>query len=107
MFENAGIFVKHHIKTHATKHQSFIQDTPDFLRHIRDVNEGEPLPENTLLVTIDAIGCYMNIPQNEGVKCVEKVLQDRINQDVPGVFITRLLELILRYNIFQTDQQFF
>ena len=63
-----GSFVEHNRKDHATKHKSFIQDTPDFLRHIRDINEGQLLPENTLLVTIDAIGCYMNIPQDEGVK---------------------------------------
>ena len=35
MFENTGIFVEHHIKQHATKHAYFLQDTPDFLRHIQ------------------------------------------------------------------------
>ena len=49
----------------------------------------------------------MNIPQKEGVKCVEKVLNERINQEVPGGFITRLLELILKYNIFQLDKELF
>ena len=39
LFENAGIFVEHHIKEHATKHASFLQDTPDFLRHIQKLNQ--------------------------------------------------------------------
>ena len=31
MFESAGFLVEHHIKQHATKHASFLQDTADFL----------------------------------------------------------------------------
>ena len=107
MLENAGVFVEHHIKEHATKHESFIQDTPDFLRHINKLNSENILQENTLLVTIDAIGCYMNIPQDEGVKCVEKVLEERSNQEVPSGFIARLLELILKYNIFEIDEELY
>ena len=95
MLENVGIYVEHHVKDLATQHNTFIQDTPDFLRHIKELNDGQTLPENALLVTIDAIGCYMNIPQNEGSQCVEKSLETRTNKEVPSGFITRLLELIL------------
>jgi len=107
MFENLGIFVEHHIKTHATTHASFLQDTPDFLRHIRSLNEDETLPASAILVTIDAIGCYMNIPQHEGAKCVENILSTQMNQEVPSGFITRMLELILHYNIFQLDDKLY
>ena len=107
MLENAGVFVEHHIKKHATKHESFIQDTPDFLRHIIKLNSENYLHENTLLVTIDAVGWYMNIPQDEGVKCVGKVLEERSNKEVPSGFIARLLELILKYNIFEIDEELY
>ena len=50
MFENTGIFVEHHIKQHATKHASFLQDTPDFLRHIHKLNLKNVSNENTLLL---------------------------------------------------------
>ena len=63
--------------------------------------------KNALLVTIDAIGCYMNIPQDEGVKCVENVLKTRSIKEVPSGFITRLLELILKYNIFILDKDLY
>ena len=58
--------IKHHIKDHATKHPTFLEDTPDFLRHIEDINT-KGLPPNSLLVTIDVIGLFTNIPNKEGV----------------------------------------
>ena len=44
-----------------------------------------------MLVVIDAIGLYTNIPQEEGVLCVEEALQQRVNAKVPSKFINRLL----------------
>ena len=99
-----GIFVEHHIKQHATKHASFLQDTQNFLRHIEKLNLEAVFNENTLL---DAIGCYMNIPQEEGVQCVENILSTRQNQEVPSGFIARLLELILKHNIFEIDNELY
>ena len=66
------------------KHKSYIQDTSDFLRHLQDINQKETLPENALLVVIDAIGLYTNIPQEEGVACVEEALEERLNPKVPS-----------------------
>ena len=45
----------------------------------------------------------MNIPQ----KCVENVLSTRQNQEVPSGFIARLLELILKHNIFQLEDDLY
>lgn len=49
----------------------------------------------------------MNIPQNEGVQSVENMLETRSNKEVPSGFITRLLELILKYNIFILDKDLY
>ena len=51
--EGIATYVEHHIKHIATKHDSYIEDTPDFLRLVRKVNCGPKLSENTLLVTMD------------------------------------------------------
>ena len=59
--ENVGIFAEHHIKEIATKHKSYLQDTPDFLRCIQKINEGEKLDPRTLCVTLDVIGLFTNI----------------------------------------------
>ena len=54
-----------------------------------------------MLVVLDVIGLYTNIPQEEGVLCVEEALEQRVNPKVPSKFITRLLEIILQYSIFE------
>ena len=51
--ENISLFVEHHIMDLSTKHKSYIQDKPHFLRSIDKVNKGPKLPPNTLLVTSD------------------------------------------------------
>ena len=70
--ENIGKLVEHHINPLANTHETFLKDTPDFLREIEKINEGEKLPQNAMIVTVDAIGLYTNIPQEEGVRCVEE-----------------------------------
>ena len=94
------MFVDHHIKQLANKHPSFLQDTPDFLRNIKGINDKGKLPKNSILVTVDVSSLYTNIPHVEGVECVRKVLDKRSDKAVPTGFIIRLLELVLEYNIF-------
>ena len=64
--EGIATYVEHHIKHMATEHDSYIQDTPDFLRIIQKVNRGPKLGENTLLVTMDVDGLYTNIKHDNG-----------------------------------------
>ena len=73
MMENIAVYVEHHLKELGKSHDSYLEDTPDFLRHIQEINEGENLPDSVLLVVIDVIGLYDYIPPHEGVKSVEKV----------------------------------
>ena len=37
--KNIAAFVEYHIKDEAKKHESFLEDTPDFLRHIEQLNK--------------------------------------------------------------------
>ena len=71
------------------------------LRQLQDINQKETLPENALLVVIDVIGLYTNIPQEEGVACVEEALEERLHSKVPSKYIARLLEIILQYSVFE------
>ena len=105
--ENASLFVEHHIKELGNKHEAFLKDTPHFLREIEKVNGEHKLPENAILVTMDVSALYTNIPQNEGVQCVEEELNKRKNPKVPTGFLTRLLEIILKYNIFEFNQELY
>ncbi len=105
--ENIAIYVEHHLKQISKSHESYLQDTPDFLRQVEQLNAEGPLPEHALLVVIDAVGLYTNIPQEEGVECVNECLEQRNNSRVPSGFITRLLELILKYNIFEFNNKLY
>ena len=41
MTESVSLFVQHHIKHISKTHASYLQDTPDFLRTIENINEGQ------------------------------------------------------------------
>ena len=72
--ENIALFVEHHLKHLANKHPSYLQDTPNFLRIIEDLNESENIPEGSMLVLIDVYALYTNIPQDEGIEAVRDFL---------------------------------
>ena len=55
------------------------------------------------MVVIDVIGLYDNIPPNEGVHCVEESLKEKPGSNVPPGLITRLLQIILDYSVFEFD----
>ena len=105
--ENIGLYVEHQIKYLAITHDSYLQDTPDFLRHIEELNSKMTLPENAILVSMDVSALYTNIPLSEGLECTREALKRRKNKEVPTEFIIRLLEIVLTYNIFEFNQQLY
>ena len=99
--ENISLYVDHHIKDLATKHKSYLQDTPHFLRVIDKINQGPKLPINAVLVTSDIIGAYLNIPHEDGINCLNEVLEERDDKTIPSNLLVKLMELIQNYNIFE------
>ena len=71
------------------------------MRKIYKINKGPKLPSNAMLVTIDAIGAYTNIPQKDGVECLKEALEERKDQTIPSEFIAKLMELLLQHNLFE------
>ena len=61
ILENIGQYITFHLKKVANKHNTFIQDTPDFLRKAEELNQSGSLPENAILVTLDVSALYTNI----------------------------------------------
>ena len=84
-----------------------MQDTLDFLRNIEQINDGEPLPENALLVTADVSSLFTVIPQEEGAKCLEDKLNTRSNQQVPTSFLIRILNICNEFNIFNFNGELY
>ena len=70
-------------------------------------NEGPPLSSHAVLVTVDVSALYTSIPQEEGLDCVREALYNRNNPTVPTEFIIRLLDVVLKHNIFEFNQELF
>ena len=98
--ENPSLFVEYHLKDLTTKHDTYIQDTPDFLRKIEKINQEDKLPINALLVAINITGLFTNIPQDQSTQTAGEALYERENKNVPTEYIVRLLDLIQKNNIF-------
>ena len=99
--DNIGIYVDYFINDISTKHESYLQDTPDFLRAIEDLNSKFRLPDNTILVSVDISALYTNIPQSEGINSVNEALLETNISDSARQFVIDLLVIILKYNIFE------
>jgi hypothetical protein len=65
------------------------------------------LPENTFPVSIDVVGLYSNIPNEEGLECFKEALDTRKEKTVPTNLLVTLLRLVLIWNIFEFDKNMF
>ena len=92
--------MEHHIQHISTTHETYIQDTPDFLRMINKINRGPKLRKQAILATLDVDGLFTNITHTEGLQTLQNKLQEKQNKDTPVELIMKLMELILYNNIF-------
>ena len=65
------------------------------------------IKEGDILVSIDVSGLYTNIPQSEGLEAVRDALEDRDDKAIPSEYIVKLLEIVLKHNIFEFDEELF
>ena len=74
---------------------SFIKDTTHFLLKIQKL---EPLPDNSLLVTLSVSSLYTNTPHNEGVDACRYFLKARQDKSLPAENICDLIRMIITMN---------
>ena len=104
--ENLSLFVDTHTKNLVKTIPSYLQDTPDFLRHLEELKKIK-LPENSFPISIDVVGLYNNIPHEEGIQCMKEALDKREDQTIPTLFLITLLTLVLTWNIFEFGAKLF
>ena len=85
------------LRPHAVKAPSFVRDTTDFLSKV----QAEVLPPQSLLVTMDVVSLYTNIPHAGGLDAIRHILQG--DSEVAG----KLTKFILEHNYFIFDERFF
>ena len=104
--EGIGTYVEHYISKIATKHETYLQDTPDFLRVIESINRGPRLNQDAILVTLDVKALFTNIKHEDGLRCLKEELNEKALPEVPKEFIMKLMELLLHHNIFSFHESF-
>ena len=77
--EKVSEFLDHHLKPVMQSGWSYIKDSGDFLKKIKNVGN---IPENAILVTADVVGLYPNIPHNAGLKVLSNMLEAREHKAV-------------------------
>ena len=98
------VFVDHQLKYLVPQIPSYVRDTNDFLNKLKDM---EGFPDGAILVTIGVVGLYPNIPNNERLEAMRKILNKRFNPEIPTDHIIDLTELILKNINFEFDGKHF
>jgi hypothetical protein len=87
--------------------ESYVEDTPDFLRILHGENQRGPQMTNAFPVTIDVTALYTNIPtvgQDGGIEAFKEALNKRsadLKGKIPTDYLIELLGLVLEGNIFE------
>ena len=79
----------------------YIRDSSNALEKI------DKIPDNVLLNTADVGGLYLSIPQSTGLNSIKKVLQDRVNKQIPTIDLVKMAECVLSNNCFKFSEKVF
>jgi hypothetical protein len=94
--EKTSEFLDYHMRPHVSILPSYIQDTTDYLTK----TPSENLPDGTLLLTMDVVSLYTNIPHDEGIEACRQAWDSRTNPDIPTKYLVKLLTHVLKLNNF-------
>lgn len=90
-------YIDHFLQPLASKHDSYLKDTSDFLNKLKAVK----ITGNSLLVTMDVESMYTNIDHESGLAAVKSAFENNPDPKRPDQQILDLLELSLKNNDFQ------
>ena len=92
--ERISNLVDYHLQPLAKRNASFIKDTTDFCKKIKEVK----CEEGDILVSADVSALYTVIDHSDGIAACEKMLDGRCQvekQNMPTACIKQLIEIIL------------
>ena len=64
--------------------KSYIKDTNDFLKKLRDLPD---LPEESINCRIDVVGLFPSIPNEEGLRFLRNVLDPAVVRYIDDIFM--------------------
>ena len=68
----------------------------DFLEKIKTIGI---VSENAILVTVDILGLYSNIPHQAGLKALKEAFEKRNLKKLPTEHLVKMEEVVLNNNI--------
>ena len=90
---NISKFVDGHIKRYVPQTKSYVRDTQHFINRLLEMGK---IPDGALLVTLDVLSLYTNIPNHEGLIAVASHLRKDRTKDPITPYILELLKLVLQ-----------
>ena len=106
--ENLSKLVDHWLQPVVHNLPSFVKDTTHFLRIVEEWKTTfQPLPADTLIVTIDVVGLYTNIPHQEVGPSIQAALNQYRAEPTcpPHDLLLSIIEHVLHNNVFQFDNE--
>ena len=96
--EKISSFLDYHLKPLAKIVESYIKDTNNFLKKLKELGS---LPKIAIFCTIDVVDLSPNIPHKEGLASIRKHLDSRENKEVTTDTLVQLADIVLKNNYFQ------
>jgi len=85
---------------------SYVQDTTDYLTYLLCLSPSD-ISEETLLVSLDVVSLYTNIPHEDGIEARRKAWKTRETMDPLTKSLVDLLTLDLKCNIFEFNGDYY
>ena len=99
--EKISCLVDEHIKPFVKNYPSFVKDTTDFINEVESLSG---LPRTFVLATLDVTSLYTNIPNQEGLTAVARVLnRNKPKYRLSNQSLCALLKLVLHSNNFTSN----
>ena len=107
--EKLSELMDHWLQPIVTKLPSYVQDTTHMLQVLQDWNlHYGPFDDNTLLVTLDVVGLYTNIPHDDLHTTLHHFLDNGTASNSPPVEeLIRIMDHVLTNNVFEFDGELF
>ena len=101
--EKISAFVDSHLRQYTPRIPSYIKDTTHFINIMKNIQ----LDPEDLLVTIDVSSLYTNIPHNEGIAAINRMMEDTGTDTLLRMFISNLAHQVLTKNFFNFSGQLY
>ena len=100
--EKVSEFLDYHLKPVMQSAKSYIKDTSDFLRKLKELGE---VPENAILATADVVGLYPSIPHSDGLEALSVKSEERVDKSIATEDFLQMTRFVLKNNFYEFNSK--